>query len=365
MKICFLAGANSLHSKIWIEYFANKGHEIHWISLSQNDSGFLENVKFYSLRNFGLKPFNILFNALFIRKLVKKIKPDILHVHYAGVNGVLGALSGFRPFMLTSWGSDILVAGKSKIKRCLIKFALNRADLITCNGESLKEEMMRMGISLRKIRFVYWGIDTKKFEPKPKDMEFRGALGIFEAPMIISLRNLEPLYSVETLIDSVPLVLRDFPKTKFVIAGKGSKEADLKRLAESLGVSGNIMFMGWIPPDKLPKYLTSADISVSTSLSDGGLSQGTGQAMACELPVITTNLEVNKAWIKDGENGFLFPTKDPKSLAGKIIILLKNEKLRIKFGKEGRRMIESKLNYYKEMEKVKGLYKELANSYKK
>lgn len=364
MKVCFLAGADSIHSKIWIEYLANKGYEIHWISLTPNIFGDIKNVKLYILKKFSGKMLDILLNVYSIRRLIKKINPDILHVHYAGVNGVLGALSGFHPFMLTAWGSDILIAGKS-IKRCLIKFALKRADLITCNGELLKDEMIRMGIIPQKIRFVYWGIDIKKFVPKPKDTELRAALGIFESPMIISLRNLEPLYSIETLIQAVPLVLKDFSGAKFLIAGKGSKEADLKKLAESLGISNNIIFAGWIPQDELPKYLTSADISVSTSLSDGGLSQGTGQAMACELPIITTELEANKEWVRDGENGFLFPIKDSKSLAEKIIILLKDEKLRIKLGQEGRRTVEDKLNFYKEMGKAEGLYAELANSYKK
>lgn len=365
MKICFLAGANSIHSKKWIEYFAKNGYEIHWLSLTPNQIGEVEGVKFYRLKEFGSKPFDILFNAMSVKRLIKKIKPDVLHAHYAGVNGVLGALSGFHPFILTAWGSDIFFAGRSKIKKYLIKFALNKADLITCNGESLKDEMVRMGTKLQKIRFIYWGIDIKKFGPRPKDGELRRALGIFDAPMIISLRNFEPLYDIETLINSVPLVLKYFPKARFVIAGQGSKEADFKKMAESLGVTGNIIFAGWISQDELPRYLTTADILVSTSLSDGGLSQGTGQAMACEIPIITTGLEVNKELIRDGENGFLFPIKDSRLLAEKIIVLLKDEKLRTKLGKEGRRTIEDKLNYHKEMGKAENLYNELAGGYKK
>lgn len=359
MKICFLAGADSIHSKIWIEYLAGSGHEIHWISLTPNIFGDIKNVKLYILKKFSGKISDILFNACSVRRLIRKINPDILHVHYAGVNGVLGALSGFHPFVLTAWGSDIFLAGRSKIKRYLVRFALNRADLITCNGESLKDEMVKMGINLPKIRFIYWGIDIKKFGPKPKDRELRRALGIFDAPLIISLRNLEPLYNIETLVNSIPSVLKYFPGAKFVIAGKGSKEADLKKTAESLGVSNNIIFAGWIPQDELPKYLTSADILVSTSLSDGGLSQGTGQAMACEIPIITTGLEANKEWIKDGENGFLFPMKDSRLLAEKIITLLKDEKLRVKLGRAGRKTITERLNFYKEMEKAENLYKEL------
>ncbi|PIS35546.1 MAG: hypothetical protein COT36_01845 [Parcubacteria group bacterium CG08_land_8_20_14_0_20_38_56] len=364
MKLCFLANANSIHSFKWIKFFADKGHEIHWISLAPNIFSDVNGVKFYQFREFSAKPLSILFNAILARKLIKKINPDILHAHYAGVYGVLGALSGFHPYILTAWGSDILIAPKSKIAKPLIKFALKKADLITCNGETLKEKMMELGVSPRKIEFIFWGIDTKKFQPGFKNEKFLKELGIFDFPVIISLRTLEPIYDVESLINAIPLVLKDVPQAKFVIAGKGSREKVLKKLTESLGISNSVRFVGWIPHDELPRYLSSSDIYVSTSLSDGDLSQSTGQAMACELPIIITDLAVNRSRIKDGENGFLVPTKDPKTLAEKIVILLRDEKLRIKLGKEGRKMIENKLNYYKEMEKAENIYEELLSRQK-
>jgi hypothetical protein len=102
MKLCFLASANSIHSYRWIKYFADKGHEIHWISLQKNGFGDLKNVKFYLLKQYPIKFLDIIFNAIPVKKLIKEIKPDILHAHYAGVNGILGALSGFHPFILTA-----------------------------------------------------------------------------------------------------------------------------------------------------------------------------------------------------------------------------------------------------------------------
>src|SRR4030066_840547 len=110
MKICFLAGADSIHSKKWIEYFSEKGeNDIHWISLKQSIFGELKNIKFYLLKKFPIKYLGLLLNILPVRKLIRKINPDILHAHYAGVNGVLAALSGFHPFVLTAWGSGILI----------------------------------------------------------------------------------------------------------------------------------------------------------------------------------------------------------------------------------------------------------------
>jgi len=365
MKICFLAAANSVHSKKWIEYFVNKGHEIHWISLTQDSFSASKNTEFHLIKNFKLKPLNILFNALFIRKLVKRINPDVLHAHYAGVYGVLGALSGFHPLIITAWGSDVLITAKSKIRKPLIKFALDKADLITCNGEPLKKAMKKMGVSSHKIKFIYWATDIEKFRHSPKDMELKKELKLFDCPVIISVRSLEPAYDIETLIKALPSVLKEFPMVKLIIGGQGSREKNLKKLAQELGISESIRFVGMIPHDDMPKFFNSSDIYVSTSLSDGDLSQSTQQAMACELPVITTDIEVNKKRIKNGENGFIVPVKNPQSLSEKIILLLKDEKLRTELGKTGRRTIEDELNYYKEMEKAEDLCRELINSQKK
>jgi L-malate glycosyltransferase len=360
MKLCFLASANSIHSYRWIKYFADKGNEIHWISLQKNEFDDLKNVKFYLLKQYPTKFLDIILNAIPVKKLIKEIKPDILHAHYAGVNGILGALSGFHPFVLTAWGSDILVAGKNFLMKPLIKLALKRADLITCDAEHMKEAMIKLGVNPEKIKIIYFGIDTKKFSPGPKDEELIRKLGIENCPVVISLRNLEPIYDVETLIRAIPLVLKEISSVKFIIAGKGSEEEKLKNLAKELKVSESVRFVGFIPNNELPKYLRTVDVYVSTSLSDAGISASTAEAMACGLPVIITKTGENEKWVKDGEGGYLIPIKNPEILAKKIIYLIKNEKLTKEFGKVNRITIEEKNNYYKEMEKMEKLYEEIA-----
>jgi len=100
-------------------------------------------------------------------------------------------------------------------------------------------------------------------------------------------------------------------------------------------------------------------VYVSTSLSDAGLAASTAEAMACELPVIITDFGANAEWIQDGKNGFLVPMKNSKSLADKIIVLLKDKNLREKFGKKGRQLIKERLDYDTEMSKMERIYEEL------
>ncbi|MCJ7570523.1 MAG: glycosyltransferase family 4 protein [Candidatus Thermoplasmatota archaeon] len=365
MKICFIAStrAESVHEPRWIQWFVNRGHDVHVITPTHND---IKGAKIYPIgNNKEGSLFNFISKIFQTRKLVKKIKPDILHAHYIFGPGVFGAFSGFHPFILTAFGSDILVDPSLTLKKIAVTHTLKKADAITCDACHLKESMEKLGADDRKINIIYFGTDTEKFNPKQHSEKTRKNLGVLNAPTIISSKNLEPIYDIDSLIRSVPIVLKKVPEAKFIIAGEGSQKAKLMQLAKSLGVSGSVKFIGFIPSDEFPRYLVSADIYVCTSLSDGGLAVATKEAMACELPVVVTNLDVNTKWVENGKNGFVVPLKDPKTLSEKIIYLIEHEDVRRKFGEKGRKLVEEKFEYDKEMKKVENIYEQLINNHKR
>lgn len=366
MRICYFADAGSIHTQRWVKYFADNGHEVHLISTRPFDDNKVENVKLYVLKKFRPQIrilsflINLLSDAFQVRKLMKKIKPDILHAHYITDCGLLGALSGFHPFVLTAWGSDVLVEPKiSKILKWIVKFVLKRADLITSDEDNPIEKMIELGADPEKIKVIYFGVDTQKFRPLPANRSIkRKELGLSDTPTIISTRSLKPIYDIETLIKAIPSVLEKVPEAKFIIAGDGDQRDYLKNLAVSLGVSDSIRFMGRIPHDELPRYLASADVYVSTSLSDS-ISVGLLEAMACELAVVVTDSGDNSNWVRDGENGFIVPVRSPDVLASRIVELLENEDVRHRFAQANRQAVEEKANYEKEMRKMEKLYEEL------
>ena len=360
MRILFIASADAAHSHKWIKYFAapEKKNKIHWISVTENKFPKIPDVKFYKLNEYGNKALDVFLNVFEVRRLIKKMQPDIIHAHYAGVNGGLAALTGFYPFVLTAWGSDVLLAGKDVFKKWLVKYALKKADLITCDAEHMKKAMAELGADPEKIHIIYFGIDTKKFTPKHN----ANIANSYANLRVISLRNLEPIYNVETLIKSAEIVLKEFPKTRFIIAGRGSEKEKLKNLAEELGVSKDIEFTGFISQDALPNLLQSADVYVSTSLSDAGIAGSTAEAMACGLPVIITDNADNREWVSPES---LFPAKNHNALAQKIIEFLKNPESCQKQKIANRKIIEHKNDYYKEMEKMGKLYEKVVTSHQK
>ena len=102
MKICFLAASNSIHSHKWINYFADQGHKVIWISLVPATSDISNNIEYYEFTN------GILYSIYKLRKLITKLNPDIVHIHYLGYYALLGLFSGARCIVSTAWGSDII-----------------------------------------------------------------------------------------------------------------------------------------------------------------------------------------------------------------------------------------------------------------
>lgn len=370
LTICFFGNAASIHMIKWVKYFSDNGHKVHLVSYDLPREGKIDNINLHLIGKklpFRFWRLNTLINLplalIQTKRLIKRINPDIVHAHYVTSYGHLALLSGFHPLVITAWGSDILVAPKeSLITKWNVKYVLKKAQLITCDAEHMKEAMIELGVDSSKIRIINFGIDTRKFSPGKKNQEIKDKLKIFNSPIVISLRSLEPIYDISTLIKSVPFVLKEVPETKFIIIGNGSEKKNLKRLAESLGVLKAIRFIGWISNEKLPSYLRISDVYVSTSLSDGGISSSTAEAMACGLSVVITNGGDNKKWVRDNKEGFTVPVRKSKILAEKVIYLLKNKEIREKFSKDARQMIEQRNNYYKEMEKIEEIYKNLTSS---
>lgn len=378
MKICFLAGANSLHSYRWIKFFVDRGHDVHWVSLYRAsipgislDAG--KGLSYYELSPPLDNPLTPLSPPIanvmrlpaavrWVRQRLRDIDPDLLHVHSVGVYGLVGALSGFHPLVATAWGSDILVGGQLTIKRPLIKYALKKADLITCDANHMVGAMVRLGADESKIRVVNFGIDTQRFRPAEKDPLLLQQLDLVGFPTVISIRNLLPVYNIESLITAIPSVLQAVPGTKFVIGGSGAEEAKLKALAATLSVTGSIRFVGSIASADLPRYLNAMDVYVSTSLSDAGLAASTGEAMACGLSVVVTDSGENSDWINDGEGGFLVPGRSPEALAEKIIRLLRDNGFRKAAGAANRETIMARNDYYQEMAKMESLCEEIVRT---
>lgn len=363
MKLFFIANADSVHSHRWIRYFAEKNYEIHWISIAHSiDSTVIEmeNVFFYDMSNgFSMRsPLTMFTTVKKIKKILHVAKPDIFHVHYAGINGFLALLCNYHPFIVTAWGSDVLIAGKHFLKKFIVSYILRTAELITCDAQHMKKAIMDFSVPESKIAIIQFGIDTKKFAPGRCDDSIKQKIGVPNGyHTVISMRNFESVYNIETLLQAIPVVLKSNPRTLFLLGGRGSQKEYLENLCEKFGVKNSVIFLGFIANVDLPCYLRCADVYVSTSLSDAGIASSTAEAMTCGLPVVITDTADNREWVSPT---VLFPAKNHEILAERIIHFLKNQSARIVEGIKNRDVIRQKNDYYSEMGKMEKLYEKFS-----
>lgn len=362
MRIFYLANSSSIHTQRLVRYFTLKGHEVHLISSIRHNN--IESIvsQFHLLKMFPFKIkyisslINYISYTIQIRRLITQYNPDLLHSIYVSDWGLIGMFTNFHPFILTALGSDVLIDMKKfSIINPLIKRALHKADLITSNGYNVIEDIVKYISNPEKCELVLFGVELRNFTPERKDEDIISKLKIDQSPVIISTRNLNRVYDVETLIKAIPLIKYNIPNAKFIIIGKGDQKEYLMNIARSLNVIDDIRFLGHIPHEELGKYLAISDVYVSTSLSDT-FAVSTLEAMACQLPVVVTDVGDIRRWVKNNENGYIIPFKRPDLLAQKIIYLIQHIDLRKNMGENNRKSIVLKAIFNNEMNKLNLLY---------
>jgi len=295
--------------------------------------------------------YQILSKAYAIRRLLTLLQPDILHGHYATNYGFLAALTKFHPLVQTVHGSDVMVDLKRSFEgRFFVKFALRSADLITSPAQHMTAALKAAGIG-HEIKTLQYGIETDLFSP-PGD-EFR------RNPFkVVSTRHFEWKYNVGLLIRAIPFVLSRIREASFVLAGEGPDKMGLERLAEELGISDSIRWVGRIAHEEMPELLRSSTVYVSTSVTDGA-SLSLLEAMGCEVYPVVTDIPANREWITNGQNGFLVPGDRPDILSARIVEALERADFRSAAVEKNLQMVRERGSYERNMTEMEGLYEKL------
>lgn len=240
--------------------------------------------KFYYLT----VPFFLFFEIIAALKLVKKLKPDIIHAHWIipqGLTAYINFMINKTPYVITSHGSDLHSLGLVFLK----KIILNKAKKITVVSSYLKEEIKKIDPNLlAKTEIIPMGVDTKQFNPNKYNESIKKKYGI-TGKFLLFVGRLAPEKGVKYLIEAMPLVLKKLSDTKLLIIGGGPLEQELKDRVNKLNIESDVIFLGPIKHDHLPLYFATADIFVSPSIKEGfGLTFVEGLMSGCS--VIGTNI---------------------------------------------------------------------------
>lgn len=293
-----------------------------------------------------------------IRKSIKHIKPDLIHVHgtRAGSLGRIAAIGLNIPLIYTEhlWTQQFRL--KSRVLT-FIHYAANWfLDMFTtlniAVSQAVKDFMISSSISRpAKIKVIYNGIKLSGLEAKAfqSEKEF----------LIATVGTLNPQKGVQYLIKALPKIKNEFPGIRLEIIGDGPYKRNLVNLTKKLKMKDYVKFTGFVP--NVEKYLTRFDLYVQPSLSESfGLA--IVQAMGVGLPVVATNTGGIPEVITEGKSGFLVEAANPEALTEAILELLRNPKKAREMGKMAEKEAKLKFNLKDMIKQLENVYESTAQS---
>jgi glycosyltransferase involved in cell wall biosynthesis len=276
----------------------------------------------------------------YLRKLVLKTRPDVLHTYF------------YWPIMYGRWLKqlgDIRVLienredeglGWNKLDYSLLRLTSSLPDRVICVSEAVRQVALeKEAVEPRRTTVLHNGVmPTQGTASSPS--ETRRELGIPEDALVVGMvANFNrPVKGVSYFIDAVPLILQAVPNSRFLILGRGKEEGALRTRAKALGVENCVIFAGF--REDVDRYYEAMDVSALTSLSEG-LSLTLLESMNHGLPVVVTRVGGNSEVVVHGETGFLVSPRDVPEFAAKVIQLLLDPRFRDRLGKAARTQIET------------------------
>jgi glycosyltransferase involved in cell wall biosynthesis len=261
-----------------------------------------------------------------LERVLEEINPDVFHAHYVVEHGFYGSIAGFHPYVVSAWGSDLLVDSRSPAGRRIAQRALRGADLVTANDASLARRAIELGVPEERVAVIHLGIDQFFLDAGEQSVNLRPDAPL--APTIISIRAHEPLYHVDTIVRAFARIKARVPDARLVVAGRGSLTSELRALVANLGIDSSVEFRGQLEPSVLAKVLADAHVAVSVPASDS-LALSNVEAMAGGAYPIVADLPSIDGWVVDGENGLRVTPGDATALAEALLGALSDPQRRM------------------------------------
>ena len=361
MHIALLSPRSDIHTVRWANALSERGHRIDLLSL-HNDGGDPLHEK-VSLHELMLPaPVGYYGNLIHIRKLLRELSPDILHAHYATGYGTLGRLSGYHPYMLSVWGSDVYEFPYRSFLHCrvLTKNLLAAEDLCSTSQAMADQTHEVARAKLPSIHVTPFGVDLDKFKPTDNPEGFSEK----DTVVIGTVKKLEDKYGVDILLRSFARSRKlmqtrgDERSLRLLIVGDGPNRESLEELSQHLGVCDVTTFVGAVPHSEVPNYLAKLDIYVAASRYES-FGVAIIEASACGKPVIVSDVGGLPEVVRHRETGFVFPEDEVDSFARAMEMLVKNPEKRKEMGENGRSYVAARYSWPACVDQMECVYESL------
>ncbi|WCT11810.1 N-acetyl-alpha-D-glucosaminyl L-malate synthase BshA [Mucilaginibacter jinjuensis] len=319
---------------------ADRGHQVHFVTYNQparldlfSENLFYHEVTVSKYPLFDFPPYELALASRLV-DVVRFEKLDVLHVHYAIPHAsaafmakqILATYGISIPVVTTLHGTDITLVGNDRTYKPVVEFSINKSDGVTAVSEHLKKDTYRFFDIQKDIRVITNFIDLSRFSLKPKD-HFKKAIAPEGEKILVHTSNFRRVKHAQDVVRIFAKVNAVIP-SKLLMVGDGQDRPECEQLARDLGVSGNVRFLG--KQDAVEEILSVSDLFLMPSQSESfGLAAL--EAMACKVPVISSNTGGLPELNVEGVTGFLRDVGDVDGMAERAIYILEDEERLAKF----------------------------------
>ena len=312
---------------------ADRGHQVHFVTYNQparldffSENLFYHEVAVSKYPLFEYPPYELALASRLV-DVVRFEKLDILHVHYAIPHAsaafmakqILMTYGIFIPVVTTLHGTDITLVGKDRTYSPVVTFSINKSDGVTAVSENLRQETFEFFDIENEIRVIPNFIDLNRFSLKAKD-HFKKAIAPAGEKILVHTSNFRKVKRTNDVIRIFAKVIEKIP-SKLLMVGDGGERTECEQLARDLGVADDVRFLG--KQDAIEEILSVSDLFLMPSQSESfGLAAL--EAMACKVPVISSNAGGLPELNVNGETGFLKETGDIDGMAQDAIYILED-----------------------------------------
>lgn len=314
---------------------AQKGHHVHFITYKEparlldtfNENIFFHEVSLHDYPLFDYAPYETALASKLVDVAINA-KLDIFHVHYAIPHASAAYMArqilltkGIDiPVITTLHGTDITLVGKDPTYEPVVTYSINQSCGVTAVSESLKQDTYRLFDINGNIKVIPNFIDFSRFKKRNKD-HFKKAIAPNGERIIVHTSNFRKVKRVDDVIQIFSIISKEIP-SKLLMIGDGPERHPAELLARSICTQMDVRFLG--KQEAVEELLAIADVFLMPSETESfGLAAL--EAMACEVPVVSSNAggipEVNI----DGKTGFLLEVGDVQGMAAKTLELLKDD----------------------------------------
>lgn len=315
---------------------AELGHKVHFITYNQptrldifNENLFYHEVSIPNYPLFQYSPYETALSSAMVN-VVKNEKLDILHVHYAIPHAsaaylakqILKSQNIHIPVVTTLHGTDITLVGKDSSYEPVVTFSINESDGVTAVSDDLKRDTLQHFDIKNEIEVIPNFIDLKRFQKQNKE-HFKKAICPNGEKLIVHTSNFRPVKRVQDVFEVFVGIRKHIP-CKLILIGDGPERSKLEETARNSGHYDDIRFLGKL--DAIEDVLSVSDLFLLPSEKESfGLAAL--EAMACQVPVISSNAGGIPELNIDGVTGYMSNIGDVEDMIEKSLTVLSDDKL--------------------------------------